>query len=163
MSIFARYLRTITAVIVMGIVLVGVSGCSVTPKLEQPEVKVVGVQLLPMQGFLQPIQVSLLISNPNDRDLSLRGLSYAVGIENFDVLTGVSNQLPTLRSYTETPVTVVVSANVLQLLQLVEHVSRSGINSELRYNFTAKLDFSAWLPSYTVKEQGVLPLSQLKK
>ena len=72
--------------ITCGLVLAGCS--SLQPKVEQPTVKVAGLQLLPAQGLSQPIEVSLLITNPNDRDLTLRGMSYTVGIENFDVLSG---------------------------------------------------------------------------
>lgn len=130
----------------------------VKPKIEQPTVKLAGLQLLPAQGFTQPIQVSLLIANPNDRDLSLRGISYTVGIENFDVLSGVSNELPTLTAYKETPVNVVVTANVLQLLQLFEHFNRNGMKNSLNYNFAAKLDFSAFLPALRVNEKGSFTL-----
>ncbi|WP_039915198.1 LEA/WHy family protein [Cellvibrio mixtus] len=133
---------------------------SLQPKIEQPTVKVAGLQLLPAQGFNQPIEVSLLISNPNDRDLSLRGISYNIGIENFDVLSGVSNELPTLTAYKETPVKVVVSANVIQLVRLLEHFSRTGVREEVNYNFSAKLDFSAWLPTLRVNEKGAIPLAQ---
>ena len=108
------------------------SGCAaMKPKLEQPTVKVTGLQLLPAQGLLQPIQVSLLVTNPNDRDLSLRGMSYTVGIENFDVLSGVSNELPTLAAYQETPIKVVVTANVLQLVRLIEHFGRNGMKENV--------------------------------
>ena len=131
---------------------------SLQPKLEQPSVKVAGLQLLPAQGFSQPIEVSLLIANPNDRDLSLRGISYTIGIENFDVLSGVSNDLPTLTAYQETPVKVVVTANVLQLVRLVEHFSRAGVQEKVNYNFSAKLDFSAWLPTMRINEKGAIPL-----
>ncbi len=136
------------------------SCASLQPKIEQPTVKVAGLQLLPAQGFNQPIEVSLLISNPNDRDLSLRGISYNIGIENFDVLSGVSNELPTLIAYKETPVKVVVSANVIQLVRLLEHFSRTGVREEVNYNFSAKLDFSAWLPTLRVNEKGAIPLAQ---
>ncbi|HSC66463.1 MAG TPA: LEA type 2 family protein [Cellvibrio sp.] len=138
----------------------GFAGCSsLQPKLEQPTVKVAGLQLLPAQGLSQPIEVSLLIANPNDRDLTLRGMSYTVGIENFDVLSGVSDQLPTLGAYKETPVKVVVSANVLQLVRLIEHFSRNGVKESVNYNFSAKLDFSAWLPALRVNEKGSIPLA----
>jgi LEA14-like dessication related protein len=133
------------------------------PKLEQPTVKVAGLQLLPVQGFSQPIEVSLLIANPNSRDLSLRGISYTVGIENFDVLSGVSNQLPTLVAYQETPVKVVVTANVLQLVRLFEHFGRKGMTEQVNYNFSAKLDFSAWLPSMHINEKGSIPLAAKKR
>lgn len=140
------------------------SGCAaMKPKLEQPTVKVAGLQMLPAQGLLQPIEVSLLVTNPNDRDLSLRGMSYTIGIENFDVLSGVSNQLPTLTAYQETPVKVVVTANVLQLVRLAEHFSRNGMRDTVAYNFSAKLDFSAWLPALNVNEKGAIPLTGKKR
>lgn len=140
------------------------AGCSsLQPKLEQPTVKVAGMQLLPAQGLSQPIEVSLLITNPNDRDLTLRGMSYVVGIENFDVLSGVSNQLPTLTAYQETPVKVVVTANVLQLVRLIEHFGRNGIKENVNYHFSAKLDFSAWLPALRVNEKGSIPLAAKKR
>ena len=138
---------------------VTLAGCSsLTPRLEQPEVKVAGLRLLPAQGFTQPIEVSLLIANPNARDLSLRGIRYSVGIENFDVLSGVSNNLPTLNAYQETPVTVVVTANVLQLVRLVEQFGRISQSGEVNYTFNARLDFSAWLPAMNVKEKGRIAL-----
>lgn len=140
------------------------AGCAaIKPKLEQPTVKVAGLQLLPAQGLLQPIEVSLLVTNPNDRDLTLRGMSYAIGIESFDVLSGVSDQLPTLAAYQETPVKVVVTANVLQLVRLIEHFGRNGMKENVDYNFSAKLDFSAWLPALRVNEKGSIPLVAKKR
>ena len=140
------------------------AGCSsLQQKLEQPTVKVAGLQLLPAQGLNQPIEVSLLIANPNDRDLSLRGMSYTVGIENFDVLSGVSDQLPVLTAYKETPVKVVVTANVLQLVRLIEHFGRNGVKENVNYNFAAKLDFSAWLPDLRINEKGSIPLAAATK
>lgn len=154
----AGFLSVWNKVIFVTLCLFLVSCSGMKPKLEQPSVKVAGLQLLPAQGFTQPIEVSLLIANPNDRDLSLRGISYTIGIENFDVLTGVSNDLPTLGAYKETPVKVVVTANVLQLVRLLEHFSRSGMQEQVNYNFSAKLDFSAWLPAMRVNEKGAIPL-----
>ncbi len=140
------------------------AGCSsLQPKLEQPTVKVAGLQLLPAQGLSQPIEVNLLIANPNDRDLILRGMSYTIGIESFDVLSGVSDQLPTLTAYQETPVKVIVTANVLQLVRLIEHFGRNGVKENVNYNFSAKLDFSAWLPALRINEKGSIPLVAKKR
>lgn len=149
--------------IVLSLCMLLASCAALQPKVEQPTVKVMGLQLLPTQGLFQPIEVSLLVSNPNDRDLSLRGMSYSVGIENFDVLIGVSNQLPTLTAYQETPVKVVVTANVLQLVRLIEHFGRNGMKENVDYNFSAKLDFSAWLPALRVNEKGSIPLVAKKR
>jgi LEA14-like dessication related protein len=149
-------------IVCLGLMLL--AGCSsLNPKLEQPTVKVAGLQLLPAEGFNQPIEVSLLIANPNDRDLQLRGMSYTVGIESFDVFSGVTNQLPALAAYQETPVKVVVSANVLQVVRLIEHFSRVGVKENVNYNFSAKLDFSAWLPAMQINEKGMIPLAAKKR
>jgi len=137
-----------------------VAGCAaLQPKLEQPKVKVTGLKLLPAVGFNQPIEVGLVIANPNDRDLSLRGITYTIGIENYEVLSGVSKQLPVLKAYEETPLTVVVTANVLQLVRLLEHFGRTGLREDVNYNFKARLDFSAWLPALNIEEKGSLPLA----
>ena len=136
------------------------AGCAaLQPKLEQPKVKVTGLKLLPAVGFNQPIEVGLVIANPNDRDLSLRGITYTIGIENYEVLSGVSKQLPVLKAYEETPLTVVVTANVLQLVRLLEHFGRTGLREDVNYNFKARLDFSAWLPALNIEEKGSLPLA----
>lgn len=155
--------RSLTHIFFIALCLLLTSCAAMKPKLEQPTVKVAGLQLLPAQGLLQPIEVSLLVTNPNDRDLVLRGMSYTVGIENFDVLSGVSNQLPTLTAYQETPIKVVVSANVLQLVRLIEHFGRNGMKENVDYNFSAKLDFSAWLPALRVNEKGSIPLVAKKR
>jgi LEA14-like dessication related protein len=139
------------------------AGCTgIGTKMEDPQVKVAGIRMLPASGFSQPLEIKLSILNPNDRDLSLRGISYAVGIENFEVLTGVSNNLPTLRAYEETPVTVVVTANVVQVVNLLSHLGRNGIGNDVNYHFNAKLDFSAFLPAMRVKESGVFSLNAAK-
>jgi LEA14-like dessication related protein len=137
------------------------SSCAVmSPKFENPKVKVAALKMLPAEGFSQPIEVTLLITNPNATDLSLRGMSYTVGLENFDLLSGVSNQLPTLTAYKETPVKVTVSANLLQIVKFISHLNNKGIKDSVNYNFDAKLDFSAFLPALHVKETGVLPLKK---
>lgn len=135
------------------------AGCASFPTgLEEPNVKVTSLRLLPSQGMEQRIAVGLSITNPNGRDLSLRGISYTIGIENFDLLSGVTSQVPTLKAYEETPVTVEVSANLLSVARLVEHFSRRGIEDDVDYRFRAKLDFSRWLPPMRVEEQGSIKL-----
>lgn len=135
------------------------SACSHFPiGLDEPQVKVTGLELLPSQGMNQRIAVHLGISNPNSRDLSLRGISYNIGIENIEVLSGATSRVPTLKAYEETPVTVEVSANLLSIARLVEHFTRRDVSDRVSYNFDAKLDFSQWLPAMRVQEQGEIKL-----
>lgn len=134
-------------------------GCAVLhPIVEEPTVNVVGVQLLPSRGLQQRIAVELMVANPNAQDLSLNGISYTIAIEKFSVLNGVSNQVPVLKAYQETPVTLEVSANLLEIARLFEYFSRKGVGHEVDYLFTAKLDFSRWLPVTRVEKAGKIPL-----
>lgn len=133
--------------------------CSHIPiGLEDPEVSVTGLELLPARGMEQRIAVHLAITNPNGRDLSIRGISYNIGIENIEVLSGVTGKVPTLKAYEQTPVSVEVTANLLSALRLVEHFSREGLGDQVSYNFQAKLDFSQWLPDLRVQERGEIKL-----
>lgn len=136
------------------------AGCAAMgPKLEDPNVKLVGIRLLPSQGLQQSIAVDLLIGNPNARDLSVRGMTYKIGVENINFLDGMTDQVPVLKSYQETPVTLEVSADVLQIIRLLEHFHRKGVSDTVNYNFSAAIDFSAWLPTMHVNKKGVIPLS----
>ncbi|HWV16549.1 MAG TPA: LEA type 2 family protein [Cellvibrio sp.] len=152
-------MNRLCALIVLCMAFILSAGCSMLqPKLEDPEVKLVGIRLLPLQGLQQKIAVDLSIANPNKQELSVRGISYSVGIENISLLTGLTDQVPVLKSHQETPVTLVVSADILQVVRLVEHFSHNGVSDNVNYNFSAVIDFSAWLPSLHVNRKGVLPL-----
>jgi LEA14-like dessication related protein len=155
-----KFYRALMSIFLLIGVLV-VAGCAlVQPQLEQPVVKVTRVQLLPSEGLQQRIGVGLLITNPNARDLSVRGISYTIGIEKFSILSGVTDNVPTLKAYQETPVNLEVSANLLELVRLVEYFSRNSVQQNVNYYFDAKLDFSSWLPTMHVKESGQIPLAR---
>lgn len=152
--------RTCALAAVLGCALL-LAGCAAfQPRLEQPVVKVTRLQLLPSEGLQQRIGVGLTITNPNARDLSLNGISYTIGVENFSVLSGVSRHVPVLRAYEETPVDLEVSANLLEIVRLVEYFSRNPAQQSVNYHFNAKLDFSNWLPTMHVKETGKIPFAR---
>lgn len=135
------------------------SCAAINPSLKHPDVKLVGLRLLPAQGILQrQIAVDLNISNPNRQDLSVRGINYNIGVENINLLSGATDQVPTLKGMQETPVTLVVSADIISIMRLLQHFSNNGVSDKVNYNFSAVIDFSAWLPSMHVDKKGVLPL-----
>jgi LEA14-like dessication related protein len=139
-----------------------VSCAALNPKLQDPDVKLVGLRLLPAQSLLQRhIAVDLNIYNPNKQDLNVRSINYTVDIEKIKLLTGANDQVPTLKGVSDTPVTLEVSVDLMQALRLIEHFSSNGIVDKVNYNFAAIIDFSAWLPSMHVDKKGALPLSGL--
>ena len=146
----------VTSVFLSVILLLGCS--AITPKMEEPEVKIVALRALPLQGLEQRIAIDLSIKNPNKKELGIRSISYSIGIENIKLLSGMNNQIPVLASNQETPVTLEVSLDIVQGLRLLEYFSRHGLNEKIQYNFIADIDFSAWLPTKHIDKKGELPL-----
>jgi LEA14-like dessication related protein len=148
------------SLILMGLMV----GCaSLNPAPKDPEVKLMAIRLLPSQSIFQhTLAIDLQIFNPNKKDLNIRQINYAVAIEHVKLLTGVKDQFPSLPAMQDTPVTLEVTADLLQMGKLIEHFIRSGDANtpieKLNYNFTADIDFSAWLPTLHVNKVGAVPL-----
>ena len=141
-----------------------ISGCaSLNPVPKHPDVKLAGLRVLPVQSLLERhIAIDLLINNPNKQDLTVRSIDYTIGVENINLLKGYTDQVPVLIAHQDTPVTLEVSADVLQILRLLEHFSHNGVSDKVNYNFAAAIDFSAWLPTMHVDKKGAIPLSGKK-
>jgi LEA14-like dessication related protein len=140
------------------------SCAALNPKLEDPDVKLVGLRLLPAQNILQQrLGVDLAIFNPNKQDLSVRSINYTVDIEKIKLLTGASDKVPVLTGVQTTPVTLEVSVDIFQAARLIEHFSQNGVGDKVNYNFAAVIDFSAWLPSMHIDKKGAMPLSGLSE
>ncbi|HEY7884547.1 MAG TPA: LEA type 2 family protein [Cellvibrionaceae bacterium] len=135
--------------------LVLLASCSVFQGgLEAPTVKVTGIEILPTDGFAPRFGIDLNVTNPNPnpRDLSVRGMSYSIAIADFNVLSGVSDQLPVLGAYRETPVRLELSADLVQTLRLIEYITRP--QQVLEYRFSARLDLGSWTPDINISESG---------
>jgi len=137
------------------------TGCAaLNPALKDPDVKLVGLRVLPSQGIFQrTIALDLSIYNPNKQELSVRSIEYAIDIETIKLLKGTNTQVPALKGLAETPVSMEFSIDIIQAVRLVEHFSRNGIGDKVNYNFAAVIDFSAWLPNMHIDKKGALPLS----
>ena len=141
-------------------ILVILAGCAaLNPSLKHPDVKLAGLRLLPAQGIFQrQLAIDLTVMNPNRQDLSVRSINYTVEIEGIKLLSGATDQVPTLKGMQETPVTLEASADIIQIVRLLGHFSNNGAGDKVNYNFSAVIDFSAWLPSMHVDKKGAVPL-----
>ena len=124
--------------------------------LTKPEVKVVSLTPIAADGFQQRFSVGLRVINPNAEDIVVRGMSYSIDIGGHDIFSGVASNVPVLKAYTDTPVTVEVSANILSVISLISDMTKKGPEN-LQYTLNAKLDVSALLPSISVTETGPVP------
>lgn len=143
--------------VMLALCVVLLSACAGMPtSLEKPQIKLTSVKPLQAEGFQQRFEIGLSVTNPNATDIALRGMTYSIGIGGHDIFSGVAGELPVLKAYTETPIKVSVSANILSVVALISDLTKYGPEN-MQYRLDAKLDVGALLPSISVQETGPVP------
>ena len=131
-------------------------------QLETPEVKVVSLRMLPASsnsGLAQQLAIGLRVSNPNATTLNLVGMKYSLKVQGFDLLSGVSNDIPPIEGYAETQFEVIASVNLINSLRLFQSLL-SNPEAPVKYQLNAKLDPGPLLPAFHVVEAGEIALGQ---
>ena len=103
-------------------------------------------------------RIVLRIANPNAQALDIAGISYGIALLERELVSGVTNQVPTIAGYTEEQVTIDAGVNLLEVLKLLGSLGRARSDT-LEYRFTAKIDFRGLLPTQYVEDSGVLRLN----
>ncbi|WP_187407855.1 LEA type 2 family protein [Saccharophagus sp. K07] len=136
-----------------------VGGCAhLNGNIESPKVRVDSLRLLEPQGLNQRFLVGLRVINPNDRALSVKGLSYALALNGFNLLEGVSGKIPTLEPFSETLVEIEASTDLVGALRLLNNLTQPNAAENISYALTAKLSLQGWPTRLTVQETGLVPL-----
>ena len=138
-------------------------GCaSLGPQLERPTVKVTSIGLLPGESLRQGIQVGLLLNNPNDIPLDIKGMSYKLIIEGHNIADGVIADVPEAPAYGSAEFIVPVTLNLFNGLKLVRSLAGKTNLDTVEYRLEAKLE-TGWmlLPKLVVTEEGSLPLKDM--
>ncbi len=131
------------------------AGCAgVFMPIEEPQVSIVSVKVLPVVGIEQRIEVGLRVMNPNSSALEARGLVVNVGFSDLQLLRGVAANPPPVPAYSEAEMTVVLSASLLNGMRLVKKLMEHP-DEPLQYRLEARLDLGApFWQRITVLEQG---------
>ncbi|HEY5598379.1 MAG TPA: LEA type 2 family protein, partial [Kiloniellales bacterium] len=84
-------MKRFLSLIGVGLVLV-LAACAPIDKAEPPEVSLADIKLLPGGLFEQKFQLELRVTNPNNFDLPLEGLSFKLALNDQPFAQGVSNE-----------------------------------------------------------------------
>jgi LEA14-like dessication related protein len=134
------------------------TGCaSITPQLDPPKVSVESFTSLPSSGGAPRFEIKLRVANPNKQTLDIAGISYSVELLDKEVISGVTNDVPTIEGYSEEVVTLEASLQLLQLLRLLSGLGRTQADA-LDYRFSAKIDFNGFVPTQRIEETGKITL-----
>jgi LEA14-like dessication related protein len=116
-----------------------VSGCA-GPGVyrEAPRVTLVSIQPKEMGVLEQRYGLQLRILNPNDTALPVKGMQYALQINDREFAYGVSRQPVTIPAYGEALLDVDVVSNLLSVLQQLQEAN-TGKQKSLKYRLSGSL------------------------
>ena len=121
--------------------LLGLAGCaSLAPKLEAPQLKIVGVTLVKGDLLQQRFKARMRVTNPNDRVIAVRSIAYTLEIGGEELgrgLAGSAFEIPALgEAEFDMDVTVDLAGTVLRLL---DRARGDGLPDALRYRIRGEV------------------------
>lgn len=139
------------------LLLAAIAGCSgMVPKLERPELQVVGVELQRGDLFSQQLRVRMRVTNPNDRVLPVRSITYQVELAGEPFAQGESERNFEVPALGSTEFDVGMTANVAGVLL---RMLGGGNRQTMDYRLTGKVQLaSGVLRSIPFEEKGSLDL-----
>ena len=124
--------------------------------LEPLQLSVQSIQLLPAEGLQQRFRLGLRVANPNSARLVFEGASFKLSINDYDVLQGVSDDIPPIEGFSEATFKVDVASNLINSLRLISE-SMEKPEQKFRYSITAKLQLrKPFRRQIEVSNQGVI-------
>lgn len=137
------------------------SGCSTIQQLQQLEVSLIKIEpMLSSEGLSPRFNVRLLVTNPNDQDLEIQGMTLKLDVAEQKILSGVANQIPKLSAYSETPVDIQTTINLFDLLKLLTHLSQHS-GDDIKYRLNTRIDPKGFIP-FNLNKEGVLNENMLQ-
>jgi LEA14-like dessication related protein len=128
---------------------------SVPSDFEEPAVSVTSFKPINSGGITPQFEIVLHVTNPNRDPLELEGMSYTIYLEGNKVMSGVSNDLPTIEPYGEADVTLNATADLFGGFKLFSGLMSSP-KDNIDYEFKAKLDIGTFMPLIHVVKKGTL-------
>jgi LEA14-like dessication related protein len=124
-------------------VLLGLAGCSLlVPKLQAPQLSVVGVELQRGALWQQKLKVRMHVANPNDRTLPIKGITYSLDVNGQEFAHGESAASFVVPALGEAEFDMNMTANMAgTIISLLRH----GTNANVEYHLVGKISLSEGL------------------
>jgi LEA14-like dessication related protein len=133
-------IRSLRPFLAAAIVLLATSCSSFGPKLEAPQLELVGVQMLSTDMFAQRFKVRVRVQNPNDLDLKVTGLDYKILLMGDSFADGVSSDRFIVPPLGEAEFDMTVTTNFVSAFgRLLSRVG-GGKLENIDYEIAGKID-----------------------
>ncbi len=135
------------------------SGCA-TVNFESPKLSVVSVGMVSADVFSQQFRIRLHVSNPNDRDLPIKGIEYKLFLQGDSFAEGLSNQPFLVPALGEAEFDTVVRTNFMSSIGRMLSKLNSSDDGKVQYAFVGTVLLSKGvLRKIPFSEQGMVDLS----
>lgn len=143
--------------LLLGLVIV-VTGCaSLRPALQAPTLQFVGAEIERASVLEQRVRARMRVSNPNDREIAVRGVTYTLEVAGEELGRGVSGGAFVIPAGGETTFDVRVTANLAPVLLKI--AARLGRDASIPYRIRGEVSLSSGLVrKIPFDERGELPL-----
>ncbi len=101
------------------------SGCQTLGSLESPEVSLAGINLNRVSLFEQEWGLTLRARNPNDRDLTLKGMDYEIYVNGEKFGRGLTAETVTLPAMGDATVRTTITTSLLESLQKLQEIQQN--------------------------------------
>ena len=141
------------------------AGCTTVPDdFDPPRVSIENFRSIPGEGAAPRFEVDLRIQNPNQQSLDIAGISYDIALQDIDLISGLTNEVPIIEGYTEEVVTLASGLNTLELIRFFARLgSGQQTLDRLEYRVSVKVDFRGFMPTQRIEETGVIGESRAGK
>ena len=130
------------------------NGCANIQQLQDLEVSLIKIEPALTAGLSPRFNVQLLVSNPNAQDFDIEGVSLQLDIADQKILSGVSNQIPKLIAYSETPIEIQTGVNLFYLLKLLTSLNQHA-SEDIKYQLKTKIDPRGFV-AFNLSKEGLL-------
>jgi LEA14-like dessication related protein len=108
------------------LIVLALSACAPIEQAQPPQVSLADIKLLPGGLFEQKFLLELVLTNPNNFDLPLEGLTFKLALNDQPFAQGVSNASVTVPRLGEARVPVTASTTILDVMQQVLALGQKG-------------------------------------
>ena len=117
------------------------------------------VKVEPGQGLNLRFLIGLHVQNPNAIPLPIHGVNYTVALADQQVVSGNSQNQPTIPAHGEQDVEIEAVADLANGLSLASSLLSNPLQQEVPYAVKASVDVGAFLPNIPVQKSGKVNLT----
>lgn len=139
--------------------------CSSWQPMEEPEVSVVGFRLLEAGNlFSQPYELTVKVSNPNDRPLDVERIVFDFALDDAVLLRGRSQTIPVIAPYGEGTFIAKGTVGLSDAFRMLKQVLGGKEGNQFHYRMTARVTLRHQWPSTfnLVREGDISPADMIR-